>query len=230
MTITKQPMSPGTLFDSILSHREAFKKKPAEAEFPPIIDPDSLDTSHIPPVASSLDTSNVITEAAPAKKFRSLIPQVPEKPTVAEEDKPYVYSGAKGKKRLDWEEVDYKEALPAEILAEERNRLAVEEAKAKAKRGAPRAELDQRSKQILQTIPAEIRPTNIVANFPHIMNLVSKSWHEPKEFVKTLDELLIDDRGNRVGFPFAIIVELTDLREHYFSTVRPEARKLWDRL
>jgi hypothetical protein len=230
MTITKQPISPGTLFDSILSHREAFKKKPAEVEFPPIIDPDSFDTGHIPPVTSSIDTSNVITEAAPEKKFRSLIPQVPEKPVVAEEDKPYVYAGAKGKKRLDWEEVDYKEALPAEILAEERNRLAVEEAKAKAKRGAPRAELDQRSKQILQTIPAEIRPTNIVANFPHIMNLISKSWHEPKEFVKTLDELLMDDRGNRVGFPFAIIVELTDLREHYFSTVRPEARKLWDRL
>jgi hypothetical protein len=230
MTITKQPMSPGTLFDSILSHREAFKKKPAEAEFPPIIDPDTLNTGHIPPVESSLDTNNVISEAAPAKKFRSLIPQVPEKPMVAEEDKPYVYSGAKGKKRLDWEEVDYKEALPAEMLAEEQNRLAVEQAKAKAKRGAPRAELDQRSKQILAALPTEMRPSNIVSMFPHIMNLISKSWHDPKEFVKTLDELLIDDRGNRVGFPFAVIVELTDLREHYFSTVRPEARKLWDRL
>jgi hypothetical protein len=230
MTITKQPMSPGTLFDSILSHREAFKKKPTEAEFPPIIDPDSIDTSHIPPVASSLDTSNVITEAAPAKKFRSLIPQAPEKPVIAEEDKPYVYSGAKGKKRLDWEEVDYKEALPAEILAEEQNRLAVEEAKAKAKRLAPRAVLDQRSKIIVESLPQSIRPNSIVEKFPHIMNLIAKSWHEPKEFVKTLDELLIDDRGSRVGFPFVVIVELTDLREHYFSTIRPEARKLWDRL
>jgi hypothetical protein len=229
MTITKKPMSPGTLFDSILSHREAFKKKPAEADFPPIIDPDSLGAELIP-VTSSLDTSNVIAEATPAKKFRSLIPQAPEKPVVAEEDKPYVYSGAKGKKRHDWEEVDYKEALPAEILAEERNRLAVEEAKAKAKRGAPRAELDQRSKQILAAIPADIRPNHIISTFPHIMKLISKSWHEPKEFVKTLDELLIDDRGNRVGFPFAVIVELTDLREYYFSTVRPDARKLWDRL
>jgi hypothetical protein len=229
MTITKQSMPPGTLFDSILSHREAFKKKPAEADFPPIIDPDSLGAALIP-VTSSLDTSNVITEATPAKKFRSLIPQAPEKPLVAEEDKPYVYSGAKGKKRHDWEEVDYKEALPAAILAEERNRLAVEEAKAKAKRGAPKAELDQRSKQILVAIPAEIRPSHIISTFPHIMNLISKSWHEPKEFVKTLDELLIDDRGNRAGFPFTVIAELTDLREYYFSTVRPEARKLWDRL
>jgi hypothetical protein len=229
MTITKQPMSPGTLFDSILSHREAFKKKPAESDFPPIVDPDSLGDASIP-VTASLETSNVISKSTPAKKFRSLIPQAPEKPVVAEEDKPYVYSGAKGKKRLDWEEVDYKEALPAEILAEERNRLAVVEAKAKAKRGAPRAALDQRSKQILVAIPADIRPNHIISTFPHIMNLISKSWHEPKEFVKTLDELLIDDRGNRVGFPFAVIVELTDLREYYFSTVRPEARKLWDRL
>jgi hypothetical protein len=229
MTTTKQPTSPGTLFDSILSHREAFKKKPVEVEFPPIIDPDSFSVKDIT-APSSLNASRAINESAPEKKFRSLIPQVPEKPTVTEEDKPYVYAGAKGKKRVDWEEVDYKEALPAEILAEERNRLEVEAAKAKAKRGAPRAELDQRSKLILATIPADIRPSNIVSTFPHIMNLISKSWHEPKEFVKTLDELLIDDRGNRVGFPFAIIVELTDLREHYFSAVRPEARKLWDRL
>jgi hypothetical protein len=229
MTITKQPTSPGTLFDSILTHREAFKKKPAEAEFPPIIDPDFLKAGQVP-VASSGDTRKAIIGTVPAKKFRSLIPQTAEKPVLAEEDNPYVYSGAKGKKRLEWEEVDHKEALPAEILAEEQNRLAVEAAKAKAKRGAARAQLDQRSKNILATIPSEIRPNNIVEKFPHIMNLVAGSWHEPKAFVKTLDELLIDDRGNRVGFPFAVIVELTDLREYYFSTVRPEARKLWDRL
>jgi hypothetical protein len=229
MTITKQPTAPGTLFDTILSNREAFKKKPAEPEFPPIIDPDFLDTAHIP-LDSSLDTLNVIKKAAPERKFRSLIPQTPEAKVVAEEDKPYEYSGAKVKKRHDWEEVDHKEALPAAILAEEQNRLAVEEAKAKAKRNAPRAELDQRSKIILETLPPEIRPISIASNFPHIMNRISKSWHEPKEFVKTLDELLMVDRGNRVGFPFAIVVELTDLREHYFSAVRPEARKLWDRL
>lgn len=229
MTTTKQPTSPGTLFDSILNNREAFKKKPAEPAFPPIIDPDFLDTVQIP-LASHLDTVNVINKAAPERKFRSLIPQPPQATVVAEEDKPYEYSGAKEKKRTEWEEVDYKEALPAEILAEEQNRSAVEEAKAKAMRSAPRAELDQRSKLILETIPSDIHPSIIVSKFPHIMNLISKSWHEPKEFVKTLDDLLMDDRLNRVGFPFAIIVELTDLREHYFSAVRPDARKFWDRL
>jgi hypothetical protein len=229
MTITKQPMSPSNLYDSILAHRDAFKKKPAEAEFPPIIDPDSLEKSLIP-LASSGAIGNIAIKTAAVKKSRSLIPKASEKPVVAEEDNPYVYSGAKGRKRLEWEAVDHKEALPAEILAEEQNRLAVEAAKAKAKRGAARAQLDQRSKNILASIPSEIRPTNVVEKFPHIMNLVSGSWHEPKAFVKTLDDLLIDDRGNRVGFPFAVIVELTDLREYYFSTVRPEARKLWDRL
>jgi hypothetical protein len=225
MTTTKQPMSPGTLFDSILSHREAFKKKPAEVEFPPIFDADSIDPARVPAL-SSAETRTQPNDEAPTKKFRSLIPKVPETPTIPEEDNPYVYSGAKGRKRLDWEGVDHKEALPAE----ERNRLAVEEAKAKAKRASTRGALDQRSKTILESLPASVRPTSICENFPHIMNLISGSWHEPKAFVKTLDELLIDDRGNRVGFPFAVIVELTDLREYYFSTVRPESRTLWDRL
>jgi hypothetical protein len=229
MTTTKQPMSPGTLFDSILSHREAFKKKPVEVEFPPIFDADSIDAERVLAL-SSAETRNTLTDEAPTKKFRSLIPKVPETPTIPEEDNPYVYSGAKGRKRLDWEGVDHKEALPAEVLEEERNRLAVEEAKAKAKRASPRGSLDQRSKTILESLPASVRPTSISESFPHIMNLISGSWHEPKAFVKTLDELLIDDRGNRVGFPFAVIVELTDLREYYFSTVRPESRKLWVRL
>lgn len=229
MTITKQPPSTGALYDSILSHRDAFKKKPAESAFPPIMDPDALERKP-PPTAYSAKKASGPADSTSSKKVRSLIPKPLETPSKAEEDNPYVYAGAKGRKRLDWEEVDYKEALPAEILAEEENRLKVEQAKAQAKRTAPLADLDNRSKQILKAMPLDVRPSNVVSKFPHIMNLISRSWNEPKEFVKTLDELLIDDRGNRVGFPFAVIVELTELREYYFSTVRPEARKLWDRL
>jgi hypothetical protein len=232
MTVTKQPpkqpRSSGTLFDSILDARSAFKKKPIEAEFPPLMDPDFLEANKSA-AQKSQPKSNSAKLAASAPSKRSLLPEpTPKKPY--DEPSPYVYAGSKARKRIDWEDVDYHDALPAEILEAQLNKTAVEEAKAKIKRTTSKVALDRRSKNIIESLPKEIQPLSIAETFPHIMNLIAASWQEPKMFVQTLDELLIDDRGNRAGFPFAVIVELTDLREFYFSTVRPEARKLWDRL
>jgi hypothetical protein len=238
MTITKQPPSGSTLFDTILNQRSAFKPKveePAQPAFPTLIEP-KLSKA---PIASSDEVSKAVSKqstppvaiaqvATPNK--RSLVP--PPRKTADDNKKPspYEYAGAKARKRAEWEMVGYRDALPPTELETQQNNLAVEEAKAQVKRVAAKKLLDQRSKLIIESLPTAIRPSGIVEGFPHIMNLIAASWHEPRAFVQTLDDLLIDDRGNRAGFPFAIIVELTDLREYYFSTVRPESRKLWDRL
>jgi hypothetical protein len=232
MTVTKQPpkqpAEKGTLFDSILDARSAFKKKPVEADFPPLIDPDVLESNKKPNQNNKIDAAaRKVVAVAPIK--RSLLPEpAPKKPY--DEPSPYVYAGSKARKRIDWEDVPYEDALPVEVLEAQLNKTAVEEAKAKIKRTTSKVALDRRSKTIIESLPKDIQPLGIAETFPHIMNLIASSWQEPKMFVQTLDELLIDDRGNRAGFPFAVIVELTNLREFYFSSVRPEARKLWDRL
>jgi hypothetical protein len=232
MTVTKQPPkqppAKGTLFDSILDARSAFKKKPVEAEFPPLIDPDFLKSNKSRAQESQVVANSKKVVAAATIK-RSLLPEpAPKQPY--DEPSPYVYAGSKARKRIDWEDVAYEDALPAEILEAQLNKTAVEEAKAKIKRTTSKVALDRRSKIIIESLPKDIQPLSIAETFPHIMNLIASSWQEPKMFVQTLDELLIDDRGNRAGFPFTVIVELTNLREFYFSSVRPEARKLWDRL
>jgi hypothetical protein len=232
MTVTKQPpkqpAAKGTLFDSILDARSAFKKKPVEVAFPPLIDPDFLESNKKPNQNNKIDAA-ARKEVAVAPNKRSLLPEpAPKKPY--DEPSPYVYAGSKARKRIDWVDVAYEDALPAEVLEAQLNKTAVEEAKAKIKRTTSKVALDRRSKLIIESLPKDIQPLSIAETFPHIMNLIASSWQEPKVFVRTLDELLIDDRGNRAGFPFAVIVELTNLREFYFSNVRPEARKLWDRL
>jgi hypothetical protein len=233
MTITKQsPKQPpvrGTLFDNILNARSAFKKKPAEQQFPPLMDPELLKVAQ-PPVQGKIATKNSEKRKPEEAVKRSLLPTRQTASSLPKEPSPYVYAGSKARRRTEWEEVAYDDALPAEVLAAQQNKLAVEEAKAKIRRTSSKKALDNRSIVIIETLPKAIRPTGIIANFPHIMNLIAANWHEPRAFVQTLDELLMDDRGNRAGFPFAVIVELTDLREHYFSSVRPEARKLWDKL
>jgi hypothetical protein len=233
MTITKQsPKQPpirGTLFDNILNARSAFKKKPAEQQFPPIIDPELLQAAQ-PAEKAKTSTKNLAKVASVEAAKRSLLPARQSATSAPKEPSPYVYAGSKSRRRTEWEEVAYDDALPAAVLADQQNKIAVEEAKAKIRRVASKKALDNRSTVIIETLPKAIRPAGIISNFPHIMNLIAASWHEPRAFVQTLDELLMDERGNRAGFPFAIIVELTDLREHYFSSVRPEARKLWDKL
>jgi hypothetical protein len=247
MAITKVGPDKGTLFDSILNKREAFLKtdKPEEQAFPPIFDLnviEQLQTQTVrkaPDVKLASGTPKKSTDggAGAASGARSLLPKVtseaanaPQKQ--AESPNAYSYLGATARKNVLWEDLLPSEAMSDEQLEEARNTQAVAQAKAKARRsgGGAKRELDQRSKVIVKALPKPMRPMQTCTDFPHIMNLIAASWHEPKAFVKTLDELLMDDRGDRQGFPFPIIVELTELREYYFTSVRPEALKFWKRL
>jgi len=47
----------------------------------------------------------------------------------------------------------------------------------------------------------------------------------PRRFLALMDDLLIDRRGNREGFPFESVLELTNLREYYLNEVRVGLRK-----
>jgi hypothetical protein len=231
MPITKNKPDAGSLFDSVLSAKEAFLKPPVDA-FPPLIDPDVVIAEKIAMLKAQQKKKQVLKRTLLPKQENSAVTAASralKEQGIAEVA--YSYQGAKARKKIEWEGVAADEALPQAIVEDERNQLAVAAAKAQARRteSSPR-QLNDRSKAIVKEIPRDSKPVEICKNFPHIMNLIAASWHEPKAFVKTLDELLMDERGGRQGFPFAIIVELTDLREYYFAAVRPESRKLWDRL
>ena len=228
MSTVKEASTKTTLFDSLLNKPSVLRAKPAsgtavsaENDLPPIF-----------------DLEEPVSPSAPASKtaMRSLIPQ-PTKALADSQVKPteaaYSYAGAKARMNLHWEGVDAAHAMPANVIAENENQKAVRNAKAQAQRlsdASRRPQLDSRAQNIIASLPEAIRPIETSTNFPHIMNLIGMSWADPKDFVKTLDNLLIDDRGTRQGFPFAVIVELTELREHYFAAVRPECRQMWDRL
>ena len=53
------------------------------------------------------------------------------------------------------------------------------------------------------------------AGFPHILNKLAAFAYQPSMMVRTLDQLLIDDRTHRQGFPFDVLIELSNLRELY---------------
>ena len=71
---------------------------------------------------------------------------------------------------------------------------------------------------MLESLPLELRLVVLRGHYPRLLNSLAKVWNAPKAFDDAIDALLIDRRGNRQGFPFEVLQELTDLRLHHEAT------------
>jgi len=82
----------------------------------------------------------------------------------------------------------------------------------------------------LTNLPDDIRPNAVQEQYPRLVNKMASLWKHPDEFVEYLDELLVDKRGDRSGFPMKIALEIATIKDHYEMNVHPEMTKayLWD--
>jgi hypothetical protein len=60
----------------------------------------------------------------------------------------------------------------------------------------------------MATLPPEFQPRAIGKAFPRIANALAALWTRPDAFTSYLDDLLIDNRGARQGFPIDVLAEL----------------------
>lgn len=72
----------------------------------------------------------------------------------------------------------------------------------------------------MATLPPEFQPTTIGRTFPRIANALAALWTRSDAFSSYLDDLLIDKRGARQGFPIDALAELHALRG-YYAVSRP---------
>lgn len=73
-------------------------------------------------------------------------------------------------------------------------------------------ELNQRAIQWFEALPFYVRPNELAVRFPRIVNAIASCWYHPVRCRVYLDSLLMDNRGGRRGFPFEIILEISNLR------------------
>jgi hypothetical protein len=97
------------------------------------------------------------------------------------------------------------------------------------KHSRPMEAISQRAMQVLATLPSSFQMHETRKAYPHVMNMIADAWHDPEFLFHVVRNLLIDQRGGRAGFQFSVLAEITNLREYYFTTVRPEARAKYDR-
>lgn len=76
-------------------------------------------------------------------------------------------------------------------------------------------------------LPRGVRPLALLRAFPRIANFLAANWSDEKAVRPYLDELFVDQRGNRQGFPPEVIAELFALRS-YYEDRHPALGKTWE--
>ena len=69
-------------------------------------------------------------------------------------------------------------------------------------------------------LPADVRPQALIGLFPRVANLLALQWNDLGAVLAYFDELLVDRRGHRQGFPPPVLDELLHLRNY---ACRPDA-------
>jgi len=69
----------------------------------------------------------------------------------------------------------------------------------------------------LEGLPQAVRPLAVVTKYARIANMLALEWSKPAACRAYFDDLLIDCRGNRQGFPADVDRDLRRLRDYYHS-------------
>jgi hypothetical protein len=94
--------------------------------------------------------------------------------------------------------------------------------------GPEEQRLSDQACELMSALDQSLRPAVLAARYPRIVNKVAELWRRPRLMDRYFDELLLDDRGNRQGFPLDILLELTALKEHYQTAAFPMSAGVWD--
>jgi hypothetical protein len=81
---------------------------------------------------------------------------------------------------------------------------------------------------VLASIDLGYRPATSAQLFPCIVNRLANLWGQPVQMQRSFEELLIDHRGNRKGFPLNMLMDLSTLKRYYqhrvFSSKQQDVR------
>jgi len=91
------------------------------------------------------------------------------------------------------------------------------------------SQLTAESTALLASLDEGVRPKELASRYPRIVNKIARDWRLPSQLDRYFQELLMDTRGNRQGFPLKIVMELSTLREHYTGmSGSARAASVWD--
>lgn len=76
-------------------------------------------------------------------------------------------------------------------------------------------------------LPREVQPRTLAHRYARIANQLAALWKTGHLFDAYLDDLLVDRRGNRQGFPAEIAAELKKLARYHHARQRAAGGNPW---
>lgn len=67
----------------------------------------------------------------------------------------------------------------------------------------------------LRALPVPLRPSQLCTLYPRVANRLALCWTDPALTERLFDDLLMDRRGKRKGFPTPVAEELMRLRRYH---------------
>lgn len=83
-------------------------------------------------------------------------------------------------------------------------------------------------KKLFALVP-ERYPSALAANYPRVLNQIIANWESPAEQDVYLNELVVDKRGNRAGFPPKVLAEILFISELYARWKEDRRRRADDK-
>jgi hypothetical protein len=81
----------------------------------------------------------------------------------------------------------------------------------------------------LKTLPYDVRPVELCSRYPRVGNRLALCWRDGAQTERLFDELLLDRRGTRKGFPPPVAEELLRLRRfHGYQRGAEDQSTDWD--
>lgn len=78
----------------------------------------------------------------------------------------------------------------------------------------------------LEALPEHVRPQELARQFPRIANRLQEIWKRPAICEQYIEDLVVDRRGGRQGFPAKVATEIVELRD-YYASLYPRERGCW---
>jgi hypothetical protein len=79
----------------------------------------------------------------------------------------------------------------------------------------------------LSQLPKDKRPDELARQYPRIANQLAGLWKRPLHCELYLDNLALDLRGARRGFPASVATEVAVLKEYFTTVVAPVRYDVW---
>ncbi len=86
---------------------------------------------------------------------------------------------------------------------------------------APDRVLSVQARQWLRRLPARERPLALCSMYARLANRLAAVWEDPGQTEAVFDELMIDHRGGRLGFPPMVALELMRLHRLHEKRLAP---------